>query len=224
MQEARLPACLIALALCFGAARAAEDELPLEQVDAFLRQGGIVSAWSVQQYHNAHVAGVWSITAYSGRQTLGDHLCATEMTQLEVMDQSGKLSLAHSDKHTLYAFEPCAWTSPEEFHQVRGKVDPVQLEQDFATIVSVVKGTAPKSLKVTYSDEEYRAALAALRRNDIAEIDTDHNGHLQICFISGLVDEMGAIEKLSVEVIPGRAAEVRVDLCGTVDVAPKQKG
>lgn len=221
MQEARLSFGLIAFLLSTGAAFAAPAELPLDQVDGFLRQGGIVSAWSIQQYHNERVAGVWSITAYSGRETLGEHLCTTQMTQLEVMEEGGKLSLAHNDKHTLYAFEPCAWTSPEEFHQVRGKVDPAQLEQDFATIVSVIKGTPPKDLKVTFSDEEYRDALVALRRNDIADIDTDHSGHLQICFISGLVDEVGAIKKLSVEVIPGGTTEVRVDLCGTVDVAPK---
>lgn len=221
MQKARLPACLIAFALWTGAAGAVPAELPLDQVHGFLRQGGVASAWSVQQYHNERVPSVWSITAYSGRESLGEHLCVTELTQLELMESGGKLSLAHSDKHTLYAFEPCAWTSPEEFHQVRGKVDPVQLEQDFATIVSVIKGAAPAGLKVTYSDEDYRDALAALRRNDIADIDTGHQGHLQICFISGLVDELGAIKKLSVEVIPGKPAEVKIDLCGTVDVAPK---
>ena len=220
MQEARSKARLIAaLALVAGAgvARAQTSrDLSLEQVDGFLRGAGVTSAWSVSQQHTPETHDGWVIDAYGGREALGGNLCRTQFVELELSEHDGSLSVDRTDGRTQYALAPCAWAAPGDFHDIAGKFDPAGLERDFAVIVQAIKGDP--AVKVRFKKAAYRAAFAALRRTDITDIVPDKDGHLQVCFISGLVDEQGAMETLSAEVTGDNRAEVSVDMCGTIDV------
>ncbi len=44
-----------------------------------------------------------------------------------------------------------------------------------------------------------------------------------MCFVSDLVDAAGAIETLSVDVVPGKVTEVKVGLCGVIETGPARK-
>lgn len=194
-------------------------ELPLEQVDGFLRQAGVTSAWSIAQRHNDRASTLWSVEAHTGREALGDSLCRTELVRLELEEKDGKLDLASKSRSTQYAFAPCDFALPEDFHAVTGKVEPTRMQQDFSVIVAAIRGD--KSAKVGFAEPAFRAEFAKFRRNDIASIGVEPDGHLRVCFISGLVDELGAVEELSVDVV--EAKNVKVDLCGYLEVRPRKK-
>jgi hypothetical protein len=138
---------------------------------------------------------------------------------MELEEKDGTLDITSKSRHTLYAFATCDFALPEDFHDVVGKVDPVRMQQDFSVIVAAIRGD--KSVKATFAEPAFRAEFAKFRRNDIASIGMEPDGHLRVCFISGLVDEQGAVEELSVDVIGAKT--VKVDSCGYLEVGPRKK-
>ena len=136
---------------------------------------------------------------------------------------SSSFSIDSTDDRLEYAFGPCEWSLPDDYHEIQGSFDPERLERDYQTIVSAIRGRASKEVKVSFAQKAYRAAFATLRRSDIHDVDADHDGHLRICFLSDLVDSLGAPETLSVDVVPGKPTLVKVDLCGVIDLVPVKK-
>lgn len=225
MQEAGFKAGVIALALLLGtgAARAVPATLELAQVDTFLRSAGVTAPWSVRQYHFERSPKLWLVSALADRKPVGEKLCSSRLVELQLGEHDGRLTIDSTDDRVEYAFSPCEWSLPDEFHEIQGSVDPARLERDFATIASAIRGRPARDVKVSFSDARYRAAFATLRRSDIHDVNADENGHLRICFLSDLVDARGAMQTLSVDVVAGKSTEVRVDLCGALDVAPAGK-
>jgi hypothetical protein len=221
MHEARLAAGLIAggLVLWAGAADAAPATLELAQVDTFLRTAGVTAPWSVQQYHSARTPNTWAVSALTDRKPVGEKLCSTRLVELQLTERGGQIAVDRSDDRVEYAFGPCEWSLPVDYHEIRGGFDPERLQRDYQTIVAAIRGRAPKDVKVTFAEKSYRAAFATLRRSDIQDVNADEDGHLRICFLSDLVDKAGAPETLSVDVLPGSPTEVKVDLCGVIDIA-----
>lgn len=206
-----------------GAASAAPATLELAQVDTFLRTAGVTAPWSVQQYHSARTPDAWMIGALTDRKSVGPRLCSTRLVELQLGEHGGAIAIDSTDDRVEYAFGPCEWTLPDDYHEIQGGFDAESLERDYQTIAAAIRGRASKDVKVSFAQSRYRAAFATLRRSDIHDIDADHDGHLRICFLSDLVDVQGALETLSVDVIPGKPTEVKVDLCGTIDLAPVKK-
>ncbi|HWA91698.1 MAG TPA: hypothetical protein VG889_16785 [Rhizomicrobium sp.] len=220
MQEAGSAARLIALGLLLaaGAAKAAPPEvLPLATVDTYLRAAGVTAPWSVEQLRPGPHA--WTIVAMTDRKPLATGLCLSRSVALELTDaEGGALAVARTDDRLKYAFGACAQTAPADFHEIAGSVDPERLVRDYKTVVSAITHGASKTLKLTFADKQFRPVFATLRSSDVTEINVDRDGQLKICFISGLFDRVGALETLSVEVIAGQPEEVRVDLCGTIEI------
>lgn len=206
-----------------GSASAAPATLELAQVDTFLRTAGVTAPWSVQQHHFARAPNVWTISAMTDRKPVGENLCSSRLVEIDLTDNGGRMAIDSTSDRVEYAFTPCEWSSPDDYHEIRGGFDPERLERDYETIVSAIRGRASKDVKVAFAQKLYRAAFATLRRTDIHDIDADEDGHLRICFLSDLVDQLGAPEILSVDVIPGTPTEVKVGLCGVIDIVPAKK-
>jgi hypothetical protein len=57
-----------------------------------------------------------------------------------------------------------------------------------------------------------------LERANIYSIEPDYRGHTRFCFLTRNVDELGAPEILAIEVVPGKPTEIKVYLCGVIDI------
>ncbi len=130
----------------------------------------------MQQTHLARAPALWVISAFADRRALGPSLCTSRLVELELVEQGGALSIARTDDRVEYAFSPCEWSLPEEYHEIRGAVDPERLERDFAIVASSIRGAPPKDVKLVFASPAYRAAFATLRRTDIQDVNADENG------------------------------------------------
>lgn len=224
MQEAGYKARLIALAalLVAGAAQADPADLPLEQVDAYLKAAGVTSAWSVSQDRSGSSPETWTIEAFSNRRQLSKTLCATDFRSLEIGEKTSPKDVRAQKPETFYALSNCRYADPGSFHIITGKLDFSHIDDDYALICAAMQAKPPANVKLVLKDPEFRDAFAHLARGDISEIEITASGHLRLTFVTRTVDQLGAPILLSAEVVPGSPPEVVVEMAGYLDMMPVQ--
>ncbi len=214
-------------ALVFAASVAHADapaDLPLNQVVALLRDAGISEAWSITQNHSPKAPWTRTLSVLSNRKDLGDHICRTEESDINLAEKGGKTSVANVDKHVLISFRPwaCMWGAPESFHGIEGPADLMtlrRLQKDLATIHLALDGTIPADVKVTFRDAESRKLFAPdVQTTEIDFIESSHEGHSRFGFFTGGRDILEAPEILCIEVVPGKITELQADICAVVDI------
>jgi hypothetical protein len=222
MQEAGRKARLIAaLAMAVlasaGSARAAAD-LPLQTVMSYLHKAGVDAPWSVEQ-HSVQADGADRyIVAYSDREDAGKHSCRAKLVELDMHGQGGGVVVDDTSRDVVYAFIPCKWTSSASFHRLSEPVDFARVEDALDSVMSAVDD--PGKAKVTFLDEDMRGAFAKLRPDDFHRIRDRGNDPLTLCFFTQVRDFLSAPEILSAEVIPGNPPQIKVDICGYIDIVP----
>jgi hypothetical protein len=209
-------ALAMAVVISAGSARAAAD-LPLQTVMSYLHKAGVDAPWSVEQHSFKEDGADRYIVAYSDREDAGKHSCRAELVELDMHGQSGGI-VDSTSRNVVYAFIPCKWTNSGSFHRLSEPVDIARVEDALDSVMSAVDD--PGKAKVMFLDEDMRGAFAKLRPDDFHRIRDRGNGPLTLCFFTQVRDFLGAPEILSAEVIPGKPPQIKVDICGYIDIVP----
>ena len=230
MQESRFASRLafalggaLALALASAARADAPADLPLDQVMRLLHDGGFDEAWSITQNHSAKPPWLRTLSVFSDREVLGERLCRSQEADVDLVEKAGFVSLDHPvSKHSVVAFAPCMWAGPKDFHSINGPSDLATLQRlgtDLDTVNRALGGPIPANVKISFKDVESRKLFAPdVSEADLLDIYSNENGHSRFCFITKGRDIIGAPETMGVEVIPGKVTELKVDICGVIDI------
>ena len=105
------------------------SDLSLDKVIALLHEAKINQAWSITQEHSFKRPWTGNLEVLSDREILSDRLCRSEVTDLDVVEKNGRVSVASKRSSSLVSFFPCSLADPGSFHEIGGPSDSASLQR-----------------------------------------------------------------------------------------------